>query len=62
MSKHLVLILLTLVTNNVEELQAVLALGGADHTEPVTELLLLEELLGPVVQCISLAVVIERRE
>ena len=45
---RLVLLLLTLLTNNVEELEGVLALVGGDDTEPVTELLLLEELLGQV--------------
>lgn len=47
---RLVLLLLTLLTNNVEELEAVLALVGGDDTEPVTELLLLEELLGQVLE------------
>lgn len=46
----LLVILLALLTNNVEELQAVLALGGGDDAEPVTELLLLEELLGEVLE------------
>ncbi|EME89168.1 uncharacterized protein MYCFIDRAFT_185566 [Pseudocercospora fijiensis CIRAD86] len=45
-----VIILLALIANDIEELQAVLALGGADNTEPVTELLLLEELLGQVLE------------
>ena len=47
---RLVLLLLTLLTNNVEELEGVLALVGGDDTEPVTELLLLEELLGQVLE------------
>ena len=46
----LVLILLLALSNDVEELQAVLALAGADDTEPVTQLLLLEELLGQVLE------------
>lgn len=50
MSPLLVLLLITLLTNNVEELEAVLALAGADDTEPVTELLLLEKLLGQVLE------------
>lgn len=48
--RRLVLLLLTLVTNNVEELEGVLALVGADDTEPVTELLLLQKLLGQVLE------------
>lgn len=47
--RSLVILLLAL-TNDVEELQAVLALAGADHTEPVTELLLLQKLLGQVLE------------
>ena len=47
---RLVLLLLTLLTNNVEELEGVLALVGSDDTEPVTELLLLEELLCQVLE------------
>jgi hypothetical protein len=43
---HLVLILLSLVVDDVEEAELVDTLGGGDDTEPVTELLLLEELLG----------------
>lgn len=46
----LLVILLTLISNNVEELEGVLALRSADDTEPVTELLLLEELLGQVLE------------
>lgn len=48
--KHLVLLLIRIVTHNVEELQAVLALAGADHTQPVPQLLLLQELLGQVLE------------
>ena len=44
---RLILILIGLVVDDVEELELVDALGGRDHAEPVTELLLLEELLGP---------------
>lgn len=47
-ARRLVLLLLTLLANDVEELEGVLALVGGDNTEPVTELLLLEELLGQV--------------
>lgn len=44
---RLILILIGLVVDDVEELELVDALGGGDDAEPVTELLLLEELLGP---------------
>ena len=44
---RLILILISLVVNDVEELEFVNALGGRDDAEPVTELHLLEELLGP---------------
>lgn len=44
---RLVIVLIGLVVNDVEELELVDTLGGGDDTEPVTELLLLEELLGP---------------
>merc|ERR1712080_460808 len=47
-ARRLVLLLLTLLANDVEELEGVLALVGGDDTEPVTKLLLLEELLGQV--------------
>ena len=47
---RLVLLLLTLLANNVEELEGVLALVGGDDAEPVTELLLLEELLRQVLE------------
>ena len=46
---RLLVILLLVVVNNVEELELVHAPGGRDDTEPVAELHLLEELLGPVV-------------
>jgi hypothetical protein len=45
---HLVLILVGLVIDNVEEAELVNTLGGGNDAEPVTELLLLEELLGAV--------------
>ena len=44
---HLILILIGLVVDDVEEAELVHALRGGDDAEPVTELLLLEELLGP---------------
>jgi hypothetical protein len=43
----LLVILLSLVVDDVEEAELVDTLGGGDDTEPVTELLLLQELLGP---------------
>ena len=45
-STCLLVVLLSLVVNDVEELELVDTLGGGDDTEPVTELHLLEELLG----------------
>lgn len=45
---YLLVILIGLVVDNVEEAELVHTLGGGDDTEPVTELLLLEELLGAV--------------
>ena len=46
MRVYLLIILLGLVVDNIEEAELVNTLGGGDDTEPVTELLLLEELLG----------------
>jgi len=46
----LLVIVLTLLANNVEELQGVLALAGADNTQPISELLLLKELLRQVLE------------
>lgn len=42
----LLVVLISVVVNDVEELELVDSLGGGDNTEPVTELHLLEELLG----------------
>lgn len=47
---RLLVVLVSLVVDNVEELELVDALGGGDDAEPVTELLLLEELLGQVLE------------
>lgn len=47
---NLLLVLVGLVVDDVEEAELVDTLGGGDNAEPVTELLLLEELLGPVVR------------
>jgi hypothetical protein len=44
---NLVLLLLSLVVDDVVEAKLVNTLGGGHNTQPVTELLLLEELLGP---------------
>ena len=44
----LLVIILGLVVDDVEEAELVDTLGGRDDTEPVTELLLLEELLCPI--------------
>jgi hypothetical protein len=48
-STHLLVILLGVVVDDVEEAELVDTLGGGDDTEPVTELLLLQELLGPAI-------------
>lgn len=55
---HLVLILIRLVSNNVEELEAVLSLGGGDDTQPVAKLLLLEELLSQVLEVATAEVLV----
>ena len=47
MATGLLLIVLSLVVNDVEELELVDAARGRDDAEPVAELHLLEELLGP---------------
>jgi len=44
----LLVVILSLVIDNVEEAELVDTLGGRDDAEPVTELLLLQELLCPV--------------
>ncbi|MBY8978551.1 hypothetical protein KHP62_22390, partial [Rhodobacteraceae bacterium NNCM2] len=50
---HLFIILLSIITNNVEESQFVNALGGGDNTEPISQLVLLEELLGQVLEVVT---------
>ena len=50
---NLLVIVLVLVVDNVVELELVDTGGGGDDAEPVTELLLLEELLGPNHQILS---------
>lgn len=47
---RLLVIILSLISNNVEELEAVLSLGRADNTQPIAQLLLLEKLLRQVLQ------------
>lgn len=49
-SKSLLLILIVVLANDVVEAKLVDTLGGGDDTEPVTELLLLEELLCQVLE------------
>jgi hypothetical protein len=46
-ANHLLIILLIGVVDNVEEAELVDTLGGRDNTEPISQLLLLEELLCP---------------
>ena len=46
--RNLLLLLVALLVDDVVEAELVDTLGGGDDTEPVTELLLLEVLLGPV--------------
>lgn len=53
---RLLVILISLVVDDVEELELVNTAGGGDDTEPVTKLLLLEELLGPVCNVSEMAV------
>ena len=51
---HLFIVLITLLIDNIEESELVGSLASSDDTEPVTELLLLEELLGPAVVSLDL--------
>jgi hypothetical protein len=46
-ARNLLLILISLLSGDVVEAELVNALGGGDNAKPVTELLLLEVLLGP---------------
>lgn len=46
--ENLLLIVIFSVVNDVEEAELVNTLGGGDNAKPVTELVLLEELLGTV--------------
>ena len=47
---RLLVIILLLVLHDVEEAELVDTLAGADDAQPVTELLLLEELLGQILE------------
>lgn len=58
---HLLVIILSLVVDNVEEAELVDTLGGRNDTEPVTELLLLEKFLCPEI-FISIRHVTRRRK
>lgn len=51
-AENLLLIILSLVVDDVEEAELVNTLGGGNDTEPVTKLLLLEELLGTVTESV----------
>ena len=50
---HLLIIILALLVDYVEESELVGALACSDHTQPVSKLLLLEELLGPTLISLS---------
>ena len=45
---RLLVVVISLVVNDVEELELVHSLGGRDDTQPVTELHLLQELLSAI--------------
>lgn len=55
---RLLVVLVGLVVDDVEELELVDAARGGDDAEPVTELLLLEELLGQVLEVAAGEVVV----
>lgn len=54
--RRLLVVVISLVVDDVEELELVHSLRGRDDTEPVTELHLLEELLGPTVRNITVSI------
>lgn len=56
---RLLVVVISLVVDDVEELELVHSLRGRDDTEPVTELHLLEELLGPGAQDITVSVLLQ---
>jgi len=47
---YLLLIFIIVLVNDIEELKLIDTLGGRDNTEPVPELVLLQELLGQVLK------------
>jgi hypothetical protein len=47
-SQILLVIILALLVDDIEEAQLIDALAGRDDTQPIAQLLLLEELLGPI--------------
>jgi hypothetical protein len=47
---HLLIIIISILVDNVEEAQFIDALAGADHPQPIAQLLFLEELLRQVLQ------------
>ena len=55
-SGRLLVVLVSLVVDDVEELELVDTSRGGHDAEPVSELLLLEELLGPVALQVSILV------
>jgi hypothetical protein len=48
-TKPLLIILLIGIVDDIEESELVDALGGGDNSEPISQLLLLEELLCPII-------------
>ena len=53
---YLLLIFIIVLVNDIEELKLIDTLGGRDNTEPVPELVLLQELLGPVTPLVLLPI------
>lgn len=54
--RRLLVVVISLVVDDVEELELVHSLRGGDDAEPVTELHLLQELLGPSVRKITVSI------
>ena len=50
LSHPLIIIILAILTNHIEELQAILALTRTHDPQPIAQLLLLEKLLGQILQ------------
>lgn len=57
--RRLLVVVISLVVDDVEELELVHSLRGRDDTEPVTELHLLQELLGPVARNITVSILLQ---